>query len=312
MKQDTAKVITPNIKEASFYDTLITGQSDKFVPLKTKKIEVCNVTVTPNKARYILQKYNNTAKLSNRKPSKMLVAKYAQDMINGDWKPSGQTIQFSSDGDFMDGQHRLLAIIQSDIPQDCLVVYGLNRDSFDIIDSGKSRSFGDIAQIKGYTDPALLASLARAIIAYESTGDVDSGNSKFKSGGTYQITKTQVMNYLEDHPEIQFYLDRYRKCPVASSTTSAFCYWMLSSNGDQEKAETYLDSVFHGYNLQPNTIEEYLHNKLVRNAKANQNKMTKKAIMANIIEGYRRVAGISKNKSMQITWDSRNGLPTLK
>ena len=91
---------------------------------------------------------------------------------------------------------------------------------------------------------------------------------------------------------------------------ASFTYWLLHKD-NPAKAEEYLDQVLMGFDLKPDTLQAYLFNKLQRNRNAIQNKMTKVAIMAHIIEGYRRFVGYSKNRSMQITWDTRKGLPKL-
>ena len=231
-------------------------------------------------------------------------------MTNGDWKFTGETIQFSTDGQLMDGQHRLLALLVSNTSQTFNFVYGINKEAFDVIDSGKTRSFADVAQIKGYSDPLALTSLARFVIANSLDGSLDPQEKRFRCGGAYQITKSQVLTFLEHNPDLPNYLTRYRKCSIISPVTAAFCNWLLTKDNETAALE-YLDNIIFGYNLKPNTIQSYVHNKLMRNAKAFQNKMTKKAIISNIILGYNRVMGYSKNKSQQITWDVRDGFPKV-
>ena len=180
----------------SFYQELLKGQTTKFVPKKVKGIQTEILDITPLQAKHILKHYNNSAANPNRKPSRVVVSKYASDMLNGDWKKTGQTLQFSSEGMLMDGQHRLLAVVETGIPQSFIMVYGLDKSAFDVIDNGKSRTYADVAGIKGYRDPIILTALARWMIAHEATGDLGTDKAKFRHAGVNQITKSQVMKYL--------------------------------------------------------------------------------------------------------------------
>ena len=68
-------------KEArkSFYDEMIQGQTEKFSPKKVKNLQVEMVNLRPSQAKHILKYFNNTTDNPNRKPSKVLVTKYASE-----------------------------------------------------------------------------------------------------------------------------------------------------------------------------------------------------------------------------------------
>ena len=189
-----------------------------------------------------------------------------------------------------------------------LVTYGLDREVFDVLDTGIVRTGGVILGLDGYKDPINLNALVRAIIAYENNGAFDAKSFK----GVNQITVSQVKDYIENNPDVGIYLDRYKKSPVVSTSIASFCYWLLSTAVDKPTAEEYLDMVLMGYGLTPNTLEYHLFEKLQRNNNKNstQTKLSKTAVIANIILGWRRYMGWSKNKAMQITWDHRKGLPS--
>lgn len=54
-----------------------------------------------------------------------LVNKYAYEMSSGLWRYPGGVLEVTSDGRLRDGHHRLLAVIQSGIPQLMIVVYNV-------------------------------------------------------------------------------------------------------------------------------------------------------------------------------------------
>ena len=225
-------------------------------------------------------------------------------MTAGRWKNTGETIIFSKEGELLNGQHQLLGVIKSDIPQNFLISYGVDKSAFDVMDSGKSRTYADVLGMMKYKNPAILGALARTILAYERNGGFEAKN--FKS--TNQISKSETIAYIEANPDIVNYVERYKKCNLTGSSTTAFLYWLFS-NIDQTDAEKYLDMVLMGYGISSDTLESYLFNKLQRNRNAIQNKMTKNAIIANIIIGWNRFRGYSKTSAIQITWKPENGLP---
>lgn len=204
----------------------------------------------------------------------------------------------------INGQHRLASLVHANETYKFLINYGLDHDVFDVIDSGLNRSNATILSLEGYEDTQNLSALVRGIIAYTDNGNYDAKDFK----GVNQITISQIKDYISENPDVVNYLDRYKKSAVVSNSVASFCYWLLSTV-NQEKAEEYLDMVFMGYGLTPGSIEHYLFDKLQRNKNASQNKMTKTAVICNVILGWKRFMGFSKSKSMQLTWDMRKGFP---
>jgi len=82
----------------------------------------------------------------------------------------------------------------------------------------------------------------------------------------------------------------------------------LLSQVDEEKAQEYLDMIFMGLNLKPDSMETHIFSKLNRNNSA-QTRMTKTAIIANVIIGWRVFMGWNKPRK-QITWRQSDGLPS--
>jgi hypothetical protein len=74
-----------------------------------------------------------------------LVAKYAKDMVNGDWTPCPEPITFYADGALADGQHRLWAIVESNTTQTMPVARNLPRPAGLNLNNGLGRSVIDNA-----------------------------------------------------------------------------------------------------------------------------------------------------------------------
>lgn len=103
-------------------------------------MELKEMIITPEIAQDMLQL--NTC---NRPLSKNTVAKYANMMKLGEWHFSHQAIAFTEDNKgnmlLVDGQHRLAAVVQSDVPIKFSVIYHAVQTPY--IDTVRNRSFID-------------------------------------------------------------------------------------------------------------------------------------------------------------------------
>ena len=126
--------------------------------IATPKIVVKLVTVTPDMALEMLEK--NTM---NRNIDEKRVRQYAKDMKGGRWQMNGTTIVFSDDGTLLDGQHRLWAVVEADIPIQLLIVYNADKDSIVTLDIGKGRSACNILQIEHSAHSATAAMLTKLL-----------------------------------------------------------------------------------------------------------------------------------------------------
>jgi hypothetical protein len=96
------------------------------------------LTITPEYARELLK-----ANGANRSLRKQLVRTYANEMLAGRWRITGEAIQFGTDGRLLNGQHRLNAVVMADVPVTFLVIYGIDPDAQLVMDSGAKRTAGD-------------------------------------------------------------------------------------------------------------------------------------------------------------------------
>lgn len=113
--------------------------------------------ITPELARKYLQNG-----IVNRNLSKSTVSSYAADMIHGDWRLNGESIKFDENGNLVDGNHRLNAIIEAGIPVEMVVVRGVPVGDSDIYDRGRGRTVRDTLAIKEY--PKNIVSRGPAIV----------------------------------------------------------------------------------------------------------------------------------------------------
>jgi hypothetical protein len=124
--------------------------------------------ITPEMARIIIEEYNNGNR--PRKPAK--ISEYAEDMRNGRWPLTGDTLKFSDAERLRDGQNRLMACIRSDAAFLTHIVFGIPDDAFMMLDKGKNRNGTDVLAMAGYKNTAALAGAIRW------TRLIDSGRAK--------------------------------------------------------------------------------------------------------------------------------------
>lgn len=96
--------------------------------------------ITPEEANEILLNHNSK-NYRNKKDNAINL--YTKEIKEGRWMFNGDTIRFDSNGDLLDGQNRLKAIVKSNIPLEFIVVEGLDPKCSQTIDIGYKRSAED-------------------------------------------------------------------------------------------------------------------------------------------------------------------------
>jgi hypothetical protein len=123
--------------------------------------------ITPDMARSIVETRNH----SNRPISRNSVVAFAKEMKNGNWKLLTDAIAFDVNGNLINGQHRLLAVIMSETTQRFHIFENQPVANFTVYDTGKNRTAGDILSISGISNSASecksLSSMIKFILNYE-------------------------------------------------------------------------------------------------------------------------------------------------
>ncbi len=120
---------------------------------------MAKVKITPEKATELLKNNDH-----NRKVTKSRVAEYAKEMLSGMWMYNGESIIISESGRLLDGQHRLMAVIDSDTTIEAELIEGVPDQSGDVdiflTINTKNRSNVDALTIAGFNDrPHLIQKL---------------------------------------------------------------------------------------------------------------------------------------------------------
>ena len=105
--------------------------------------------------------------MANRNRDYKRVGQMAADMANGDWMVTHAGIAFDWNGELVDGQHRLAAIVKSGEPQYMLVSRGLDPEVRHVIDTGRPRTAGNSLNVAGYPDATILGGMAKVVALWD-------------------------------------------------------------------------------------------------------------------------------------------------
>lgn len=128
---------------------------------------------------------------SNRRLDERRVKVYENIIREGLWKVNGDAIRFDMEGNLIDGQHRLQAIVKSGQSVQTFVIRGLEKESFATIDNGKSRTAADVFYINGVKNSTIIPGILKT---YE---ELKLGHRDTKSNITITNIEAQKI-YFED------------------------------------------------------------------------------------------------------------------
>lgn len=180
----------------------------------------------------------------NRHVSSPIVARYAAAMKAGEWLLNGEAIKFAANGDLLDGQHRLLALIESGKTISFLVVRGLPTVAQNVLDTGRARTTGDQLGIAGFVDPNALAAAAKLAIMYEA------GNLGSSTRGR-SVSTPQVLEFVNGNVLLGHATTRARTVSKGCGlrpAVAAMCFYELMKVDDQA-AQVFFDRLGDGVEL---------------------------------------------------------------
>lgn len=211
--------------------------------------------ITPAAARKMLE---DSASFQNRPIKKANVREYADSIRAGEWNHHvGDPIRLDTHGRVLDGQHRLLAVIESGTPQHFYVISNLPPDAVNYMDIGRPRSHSDFIGMTEDGDkyPTQIAAGIRWITRYEL---------ETLSSQRNVIPKHKVAEYLRNNPGIvksaavaERVRDVLRRCGVATGAHYLF------SRIDEEQADAFFEKLRTGLGMTENDPIYRLRERLI-------------------------------------------------
>lgn len=89
--------------------------------------------------------------VGNRPARIKAVQGLAQAIKRGEWLLTPQGISFSTEGRLLDGQHRLMAVVESGVSVEMLVYTNVDPEAFMVMDRGTARTISDVTKLQKRT-----------------------------------------------------------------------------------------------------------------------------------------------------------------
>jgi hypothetical protein len=151
------------------------------------------VVLAPGLCELILNRINSNNR--NQRPGN--IKRFAAAMSADNWLITGDTIKFSKKGFLLDGQNRLAASVRSQQPFRTHVVFGIDDDAFDRIDSNAVRTNSDTFKIAGIANSKVSAPAVRWLMIGTDRGR--------------KIENAELLIHLREHVDeerLQFWIEK--------------------------------------------------------------------------------------------------------
>jgi hypothetical protein len=221
--------------------------------MATYKTEV----ITPRDAKRLLGKNAE----NNRLPKESRIPQYARDMKSGRWvEGTGETIKIDVNGNVVDGQNRLQAVILADVPITFDIAYDVPAGAMAVIDTGASRTAADAMRISGAPERMMSAAVVRWVIQWDAGSFI--GHS-----GSIRPTVSEILDrYLSDMDAFDAAAKRAQDCRRNGLGTGSvagvahYLFWRI----DQEQTHQFYDQFISGANLPERASVLALRNRIAR------------------------------------------------
>jgi hypothetical protein len=134
--------------------------------------------------------------VKNRNVRQAVVGRYRTDMAEGRWHFAGDPIRFDTEGNLLDGQHRLTALSELDgITVPLLVIRGLPNEAQGVMDQGSRRTPGDQLGLRGVKDANHVAACVKVFLTWQ-----EGYLFRDTKAATAAITTPRVEEWVAHHP----------------------------------------------------------------------------------------------------------------
>lgn len=265
------------------------------------QITVEEVNITPEIAAKFLAM--NTR---NRTPTPMHV-KYLEEVFRrGEMALNGQTIKFSKSGVLLDGQHRLMACVNTGIPFPCIVVTGLPDDVLDTIDTGsRPRHVSDVLSMRGEVSSKQLAAAVRLLVTYRATwGEIYSGGARMGV-----VTPRECEELLARHPRVR---DSVRllgqRANFVWRVGNAMALHYLFSLSSEKVAEQFADVLLNGSGDTSRPFNMFRESLL--KAKARKGRLDLRLESARAVKAFNHE--LAGTRPRLLVWSSSESFPLIQ
>lgn len=192
----------------------------------------------------------------NRKVNTKSINAYMYEMMEGHWACNGESIIFDSNGNLLDGQQRLMALVKSNTSIASIVVWGVNRKDFDTMDQGRKRTNGQINDMNPNitVNGTILSATTKAVaIYYKCHSFTDHFGMQFAPRMEVQIRE----QYKGIEDSVRF-ASNYKRKLLSPTLVSALHF--IFTQLDEIAGDQFMDALMtgnHGGNMELLKLREY-------------------------------------------------------
>jgi len=256
-------------------------------------------TITPKMA----QKWLDASDFSQRPISPKHVKSLATQMKQGKWKLNYEAYQLGPNGEVINGQHRLTAIVSSGVTVKGLVACDVPPDVFGTIDTGRRRNGADVLAMRGEKNCSLLSGALRVIIIYDVLEIYD-----HRSG---LVTNDDILQGLDEHPEVREWVERAQHCSglieVSIAAGFGYLFWKKSAH----EALEFFEQLSTGIELKQGSPVLLLRERLASN-RSSLARLPRREIAALLVKAWNLFREGKKMK--RLFWSPNDGevFPKIK
>lgn len=243
-------------------------------PDMTKKM-----TITPDMAAVMMER-NADDEWKNRPHSEKGLRRYIASMKRG-WKLTGEPIIFSKSGRLINGQHRLMACIESECSFECLVVCGIDDDAFKFVDIGIARTAAHIFSIENIPNAALVSAAGRLLYGYKRSQTWD--------GASPDVENDTLLSFYHHHDRLQDAIATARplfRAKLMVSRWAVFCAYICREKSARD-AEQFFEVASSGFGASSKKSPEFMiYKTLNENAKSPAKKLSDSYTGAFLIQAW--------------------------
>ena len=264
-----------------------------------KKIKSGIVIITPDTAKKLLTKNPN-----NRNVKDANVLFLVKEIKEDRWVLNGEPIIIDTNGHIVDGQHRLWACVDSDLPISSLIVIGVSPDVLNTIDTGTKRIAKDCLDMHNSANSSLTASTIKLVNQFERGTYSDLGSTN------RVMSNQQVIDYYYDNQNkldnsINIGMNLYKKCNKIISSSIIAGLHFLFDRKSRSQAEEFFNKLCTGIGLEEGSPITALRNKLTREAVDGNQNMSQKDKVQNIIFAWNKFRAGEKCKLIKVPVDTK-------
>jgi hypothetical protein len=238
-------------------------------------------TITPDTARELMAAHDHVVEQNhlsgakrdgrNRKIRWDKVETYARDMKTGNWRGrNGQTIKIAWDGTVPDGQHRFMACIKAETPFETYVVFGVDPEDQDTMDTGIPRKIHDQLHMRGEVNANNLAAISRWAWKWLR-------GSRYRNGtGGPKPSELELIEFIDSDERLRgatvWAVQAYQGFRLVRVSVYGMA-WLLFHGSDHLAAEVFLNGVVTGADLSPGHPALAFRNRMI-SAKSEQQRLS--------------------------------------